>query len=84
MHIIAAKAVAFGEALTPEFRLYCQGVIENAKELASTLLELDFQLVSGGTDTHVILVDLSNKNMSGKTAEKTDNAIRAIATRCGN
>ena len=71
MHIIAAKAVAFGEALTPEFRLYCQNVINNSKELATALLELDFQLVSGGTDTHVILVDLSNKNITGKSAEKS-------------
>jgi len=70
MHIIAAKAVAFGEALMPQFKQYCERVVKNAKELAYALLELDYQLVSGGTDTHVILMDLSNKQITGKVAEK--------------
>lgn len=71
MHIIAAKAVAFGEALQPEFRDYCAQIVKNAKTMAETLLQLDFKLVSGGTDTHVILVDLTDKNITGKAAEKS-------------
>jgi len=70
MHIIAAKAVAFGEALKPEFKVYCQTVVDNAKMLAQTLINRDYQLVSGGTDTHVILVDLTDKNITGKAAER--------------
>ncbi|MCH8012319.1 MAG: serine hydroxymethyltransferase [Candidatus Marinimicrobia bacterium] len=71
MHIIAAKAVAFKEALQPDFKTYCQNIIDNAEALAQTLLEKDYNLVSGGTDTHVILIDLSNKKITGKVAEKT-------------
>lgn len=71
MHIIAAKAVAFGEALQPEFRDYCAQIVKNAKTMAETLLQLDFKLVSGGTDTHVILVDLTDKNITGKAAERS-------------
>ena len=71
MHIIAAKAIAFGEALQPEFKKYAQDIIDNAHTMSEALLEKDYQLVSGGTDTHVILIDLSNKGVSGKTAEKT-------------
>lgn len=70
MHIIAAKAVAFKEALQPDFKTYCQNIINNAEALAQTLLEKDYHLVSGGTDTHVILIDLSNKKITGKVAEK--------------
>lgn len=70
MHIIAAKAVAFKEALHPDFKTYCQNIIDNAEALAQTLLEKDYHLVSGGTDTHVILIDLSNKKITGKVAEK--------------
>ncbi|MFQ6607060.1 MAG: serine hydroxymethyltransferase [Fidelibacterota bacterium] len=70
MHVIAAKAVAFGEALQPEFKTYCQRVVANAKALATALNERGYDLVSGGTDTHVVLVDLSNKDISGKAAEK--------------
>ncbi len=70
MHIIAAKAVAFGEALKPEFREYSRRIIENAKALADALMHFDFDLVSGGTDNHLVLVDLHNKNISGKKAEK--------------
>ena len=69
MHIIAAKAVAFGEALKPEFKIYTKNIIHNAKVMADEFLKLDYQLVSGGTDTHVLLIDLSNKNITGKAAE---------------
>ncbi len=69
MHIIAAKAVAFGEDLKPEFKVYCEQIIKNAKILADTLLEFGYNLVSGGTDNHLLLVDLSNKNITGLTAE---------------
>jgi len=69
MHIIAAKGVAFGEALKPEFKSYTKKIIENAKVMADEFLKLDYQLVSGGTDTHLVLVDLSNKNITGKLAE---------------
>ena len=71
MHIIAAKAIAFGEALQPEFKKYAQDIVDNAQTMSEALLEKDYQLVSGGTDTHVILIDLSNKGVSGKAAEKT-------------
>ena len=69
MHIIAAKAVAFGEALKPEFKTYAKNVINNAKSMADEFLKLGYHLVSGGTDTHVMLIDLSTKNITGKSAE---------------
>ncbi len=69
MHVIAAKAVAFGEALQPEFKLYAKNVVENAKALAETLRGHGFAIVSGGTDTHVMLVDLRPKNLTGKVSE---------------
>ena len=69
MHVIAAKAVAFGEALTPEFVDYSKAVAENAKILAATLIERGLDIVSGGTDTHVILVDLRPKGVKGNDAE---------------
>ena len=69
MHVIAAKAVAFGEALQPEFKEYCQKIVDNAQAMADALLELNYDLVSGGTDTHVILVDLTKRGISGKAAE---------------
>jgi len=69
MHIIAAKAVAFGEALQPDFTVYTQQVVDNAKAMANEFLSRDYELVSGGTDTHVILIDLSNKAITGKVAE---------------
>ncbi len=69
MHIIAAKAVAFGEALRPSFKQYCQQVMDNARTLAEELLKRDFNLISGGTDNHLILIDLTNKDISGKKAE---------------
>ena len=70
MHIIAAKAVAFGEALKPEFKSYSQQIVDNAQTMAEALLKKDYQLVSGGTDTHVILIDLTQKGVTGKAAEK--------------
>ena len=70
MHVIAAKAVAFGEALDNSFRTYTQQIVSNAKRLAQELTRLDYQLVSGGTDNHLMLVDLRNKNVTGKDTEK--------------
>jgi glycine hydroxymethyltransferase len=69
MHVIAAKAVALGEALRPEFRAYSQAVIDNAKALAQALIDRDFNLVSGGTDNHLMLIDVRNLGLSGKVAE---------------
>ena len=69
MHVIAAKAVAFGEALRPSFRSYQEQVIRNAAALARTLTDAGFHLVSGGTDNHLMLVDLTNKDITGKDAE---------------
>ena len=69
MHVIAAKAVAFGEALTPEYRTYVADVVANAKALGETLKAGGLDLVSGGTDTHVLLVDLRPKGVTGKAAE---------------
>jgi len=70
MHVIAAKAVAFGEALKPEFKLYARAVVENAKVLAETLHSEGLDIVSGGTDTHVMLVDLRPKHATGRAAER--------------
>ncbi|MDK1374043.1 MULTISPECIES: serine hydroxymethyltransferase [unclassified Sinorhizobium] len=69
MHVIAAKAVTFGEALTPEFKVYAANVVANAKALAETLSEGGVDIVSGGTDTHLMLVDLRRKNLTGKAVE---------------
>jgi glycine hydroxymethyltransferase len=70
-HVIAAKAVAFGEALTDDFKAYARRVVDNAKALAQALIARGFAIVSGGTDTHLMLVDLRPKNLTGKVAEKT-------------
>ena len=70
MHVIAAKAVAFGEALRPEFKAYAQAVADNAKVLAETLKGGGLDIVSGGTDTHLMLVDLRPKSLTGKAAEE--------------
>jgi glycine hydroxymethyltransferase len=70
MHIIAAKAVAFGEALRPEFKVYAKNVIENAKAMGEVLVNAGFALVSGGTDTHLILLDLRPKKLTGNISEK--------------
>jgi glycine hydroxymethyltransferase len=70
MHVIAAKAVAFKEAMQPEFRQYSIQVIKNAKKLADKLMSLGYHLTSNGTDTHLLLIDLRNKGLTGKKAEK--------------
>ncbi|HSC19183.1 MAG TPA: serine hydroxymethyltransferase [Rhizomicrobium sp.] len=70
MHVIAAKAVALGEALSPDFKTYARAVIENAKTLATTLQSEGLDIVSGGTDTHVMLVDLRPKKATGRAAER--------------
>ncbi|MEP0191090.1 MAG: serine hydroxymethyltransferase [Erythrobacter sp.] len=70
MHVIAAKAVAFKEALTPEFKTYAHRVVENARALAASLEENGLRIVSGGTDNHSMLVDLTAKDVTGKSAEK--------------
>jgi glycine hydroxymethyltransferase len=69
MHVIAGKAVAFGEALRPDFRAYQKAVVENAKALSATLVEQGLAIVTGGTDSHLLLVDLRPKNVTGKAAE---------------
>ncbi|MEM5473301.1 serine hydroxymethyltransferase [Hoeflea sp. AS60] len=69
MHVIAAKAVAFGEALTPDFKTYIGNVVRNAEVLAETLVAGGLEIVSGGTDTHLMLVDLRPKNLTGKASE---------------
>ena len=71
MHVIAAKAVALGEALLPAFKTYAADVVANSKRLAATLSSRGFAIVSGGTDTHVVLVDLRSKKVTGKAAEQT-------------
>lgn len=68
-HIIAAKAVAYGEALKPEFKVYSQQVVKNAQALAESLVEFGYDLVTGGTDNHLILLDLTQKGLTGKLAE---------------
>lgn len=69
-HIIAAKAIAFGEILTDEFSVYAQQVITNAQSMAKAFVDKGYQLISGGTDNHLMLIDLRNKNISGKKAEQ--------------
>ena len=69
MHVIAAKAVAFGEALQPEFKAYARAVVENAKALAGVLKDSGLDITTGGTDTHLMLVDLRRKNLTGKAVE---------------
>ena len=70
MHIIAAKAVCFGEALTDEFKSYQTQIVKNAKALCGALIKRGFKIVSGGTDNHLMLIDLTNMNITGKEAEK--------------
>ena len=79
MHVIAAKAVAFGECLRPEFKVYAQAVADNARALAEILIERGYGLVSGGTDTHLMLVDLRSKGLTGKAAEA---ALERAAMTC--
>lgn len=76
MHIIAAKAVAFKEAMSDEFKTYQQQVIKNAQALGEGLLARGFDLVSGGTDNHLLLLDLRSKNLTGKTAEKVLDEVK--------
>ena len=81
MHVIAAKAVALGEALKPEFKEYAQQVVKNAAMLAKTLQEKGFRIVSGGTDNHLMLVDLTNKNITGKIAQTVLDEVNITANR---
>jgi len=83
MHVIAAKAVAFGEALRPSFRLYAKNVVENAKALAETLKACGLDIVSGGTDTHLMLVDLRKKRLTGKVAEAALGRARITCNKNG-
>jgi len=76
MHVIAAKAVSFKEALMPEFADYQKRILSNAKALSSELMKLGFELVSGGTDNHLMLVDLQNKGVTGKDTEKMLDELR--------
>ena len=71
MHVICAKAVAFGEALQPDFKNYIESVVSNSKTLSEVMLERGLEVVSGGTDTHLVLVDLRPKKLTGKAAEKS-------------
>jgi len=75
MHVIAAKAVAFKEALSPDFKIYQQQVLHNAKNFASALSNLGFSIVSGGTDNHLLLVDLRSKGITGKVAESVLDSV---------
>ncbi len=83
MHVIAAKAVAFGEALRPEFRRYAEQVVENAKALAVTLKGRGLDIVSGGTDSHLLLVDLRPKGLTGKAAEESLGRARLTCNKNG-
>ena len=75
MHVIAAKAVAFKEALEGNFKKYAEQVIKNAQALAKKLIEFDFKIISGGTDNHLMLIDLRNKNLTGKAAQEMLDAV---------
>ena len=81
MHVIAAKAVALGEALKPEFKEYAQQVVKNAAVLAKNLQEEGFRIVSGGTDNHLMLVDLTNKGITGKVAQTVLDEVNITANR---
>ena len=81
MHIIAAKAVAFGEALTDEFKVYGQKIVKNAKVLSEALLEEGFDLVSGGTDNHLMLLDLRPFNITGKEFEHRLDEVNITANK---
>lgn len=83
MHVIAAKAVAFGEALQPEFGIYARNVVENARALGETLKGAGLDLVSGGTDTHVLLVDLRPKGVTGRVAEASLERARITCNKNG-
>ncbi|MBM3568845.1 MAG: serine hydroxymethyltransferase [Alphaproteobacteria bacterium] len=83
MHVIAGKAVAFGEALAPGFRAYAKAVVDNAKVLAESLLAQGFAIVSGGTDTHLLLVDLRPKRLTGKAAEAALDRVHLTCNKNG-
>ncbi|MBP6819774.1 MAG: serine hydroxymethyltransferase [Ferrovibrio sp.] len=83
MHVIAAKAVAFGEALTPEFRAYAAAVVENAKAMAGALMERGYNLTSGGTDNHLMLVDLRSKGLKGNVVVEALERARITANKNG-
>jgi glycine hydroxymethyltransferase len=81
MHVIAAKAVALKEALAPEFKLYQQQIVKNAKALAAALMQKSFKLISGGTDNHLMLVDLRQSELTGKAAQETLDKARITVNR---
>ena len=83
MHVIAAKAVAFGEALTPEFRAYAAAVVENARAMAGALKERGYDLVSGGTDNHLMLVDLRSKKLTGNVCVESLERARITTNKNG-
>ena len=70
MHVIAAKAVAFGENLQPQYLVYAEQIIKNAHALASSLTKRGYDIISGGTDNHLMLIDLRNKNLNGKETQE--------------
>jgi glycine hydroxymethyltransferase len=81
MHVIAGKAVCFKEALSPEYKEYMDRVVSNAKVLASALMERGFNIVSGGTDNHLMLVDLQNLGLTGKEVEKLLDSVHITANK---
>jgi glycine hydroxymethyltransferase len=81
MHVIAAKAAAFGEALTPGFRAYQSALAANARVLAATLIERGVDIVTGGTDTHLVLADLRPKRVTGRDAERSLERARITANK---
>ncbi len=83
MHVVAAKAIGFGEALQPVFRSYAAQIVANARTLAHGLMERGFRLVSGGTDNHLLLVDVASRGMGGKTAERALDAAGITVNRNG-
>jgi glycine hydroxymethyltransferase len=83
MHVIAAKAVAFKEALAPEFKMYQQQILANARVLAQEFLRLGYRVVSGGTDTHLFLLNLTNKGLTGKEAEEALDAAGIVVNKNG-
>jgi len=81
MHVIAAKAVAFGEALRPEYKIYIEKVIENAKVLAETFMQRGMRVVSGGTDNHIVLLDVGKKSLTGNVVADELHAIGITANK---
>ena len=81
MHVVAAKAICFKEALDPEFKIYTKQVIDNAKLMAETIMSRGIDVVSGGTENHIILVDLRSKNITGKDAEKALGSVNITANK---